>query len=314
VLLDGLELNQVHEGVVRNIKPFGAFVDMGGLDGLVHISELDWKRVDHPSKVVEIGQKVRVKVVKIDNAEGGPEKVRIGLSMKAVNDSPWDAVGRDFLKDQEYEGKVVRLDKYGAFVQLAPGLDGLVHVSELSLKRVNHPSEVVKEGQAVRVKVIKIDHLRQRISLSMKALLEDPWASIDSRYAKGLQVTGTVENREQFGVFVALEPGVTGLLPNSEMERKGQGDAALRFNRGDEVTLTVLSVDSERKRLTLTEQGDVDRPRNAERHQNHGDRDRDRPRPSRRRDRQQAPAQTSTGGGLGTFGDLFADKFKNLQK
>ena len=311
-IFETLEVGKTLEGRVRNLRPFGAFVDLGGVDGLVHVSELSWDRVGHPKEVVAVGDKVTVTILKLENMDQGPSKARISLSMKASQGNPWDRVGTDFVEGGAYDGEVVRLEPYGAFIQLAQGLDGLAHVSELSLSRVGHPREVVSVGDNVRVRIKEIDPIRKRIGLSLKDLQDDPWSTILEDYAEGMEISGTIENIETFGVFVNLKPGLTGLIPLSELNTEPGRDPSLDFKPGDSISARILSIDPNRRRLTLSR-----REPGQERPQRSSD-SQQRPRGERRprrsndnRSRGNSPSGGSSGSGsLGTFADLFADKLR----
>jgi len=251
-LVATLEEGQIRTGVVRSLRPFGIFVDLGGLDGMVHVSEMSWHRLDDPADLVKIGETVTVKVMSIEDAGAGLDKMRIGLSIKQAQASPWDRVGTDFVEGDVYEGTVVRLAPYGAFIQLAEGLDGLAHVSELSRRRIAHPKDVLREGDVVRCQILSIDFERERIGLSLKELEDDPWLNATERYADGAEIHGTVEAIEGFGVFIAIEPGLTGLLPKSEMATEPGRDPNLDFKVGDRVEARILALDPVQRRLTLT--------------------------------------------------------------
>ncbi len=291
------------QGTVRRLAKFGAFVDLGGIDGLVHVSELTWGRVDDPSDVVTVGQRVAVEVLSVDLADD-PAKTRVSLSMKSVGGSPWETQADQFKEGEIYPGTVVRIQNFGAFVELAPGIDGLVHVSEMSLRRVQHPKDVVQQGQQVQVQILAVDTLRQRISLSMKALAADPWDNVETRYAIGTTVSGLIENVEDFGVFVELEPGLTALLPSSEMGESARGPRR-QFRRGDTLEAAILAIDTGRRRLSLTL---LDEETRAQRDRERGprrDRDGGERRPSAAA--HEAPPQEQA---MGTFADLFAAKLR----
>jgi small subunit ribosomal protein S1 len=248
-ILQNLKAGDIFEGEVRSLRDFGAFVDIGGLEGLVHVSEISWGRVNHPKDVLSVGQKVKVKVVKVED-QAGKKQPRIGLTLRGLENSPWDRIGTDFKDGESYEGVVVRLAPFGAFVELAPGLDGLVHVSEMSWgRRINHPQDVVSVGDRVKVAIQSVDRDSKRISLSMKSTEGDPWSTVAERYAAGQQVSGKVEKVAPFGVFVALDGGITALLPNSESDVR---DPGREFPPGAEVTAQILEIDPTRRRLTLS--------------------------------------------------------------
>lgn len=311
-----LEVNQVRTGRVRKLMPFGAFVDLGGVDGLIHVSELSWHRIDDPAEVVKPGQEVKVKILDLRNMEAGPDKARISLSLRAAEGNPWDDVSERYQPGTTCNGEVVRLEQYGAFIQLEPGIDGLVHVSELSLGRVRHPSDVVEVGQKVTVQILSVDLNRQRISLSVKALEADPWESASERYAEGTEVTGTVENIEPFGVFVSLEPGITALIPQSELATERGRDPSLDFRVGQQVTARVLSLDSVRQRLSLTRR-DPEEARSAREEASEA-RPSGNGRPPRRERKPAEPTQWKDtsggkGSGMGTLADLFPAKLRRMR-
>ena len=247
-LWDQLAVGQTLQGTVTSIHDYGCFVDVGGADGLVHIREMRWGRVEHPSELVTVGQEITVTVQELDRT-----KKRIGLSMKSADGDPWRRMGTDITVGDTLEGTVTRTEKYGAFVELLPGLEGLVHVSEMTwLRHVRHASEVVAEGQRLKVVVLDIDHVGKRVSLSMRQLEADPWSGATERYAVGSSVTGTVARTAQFGIFVDLEPGLTALLPASETNLPRGTDLSRQFRPGQTVTASVISVDELDKRMSLS--------------------------------------------------------------
>lgn len=280
-------------GRVRNVREFGAFIDLGGIDGLVHVSEISWERVSDPREVLKVGDEVQVRVLKADWEAG-----RISLSIKAALEDPWAGTVDRFREGETYPGKVMRLTEYGAFVELAPGLDGLVHVSELSWKRVRHPSEVVNAGDAVSVRVLGIDRARKRVSLSMKQVGGDPWESVPGRFPTGAVVEGTIEKTEGFGVFVTLAPGITGLIPLSETNTERGTDLRRVFQPGKTISAKVLTVSPGDRRLTLSlkalredgERRDMEEYRRSQRSEERGP--------------ESTGAGGGAGGGFGTFGDL----------
>ncbi len=211
------------DGVVREVKDFGAFVDLGGFDGFMHVSEMSYARVNRASDYVQKGDKVRVKVLKIETTADG--KKRISLSMKAIQDDPWATISDRFESGKSYPGTVVRLENFGAFVSLTPGVEGLIHVSEMSWeKRINHPSEILKPGDSVQVRIIDIKTAEQKLSLSLKNIEEDPWANAEAKYANGNLFTGKVQSLKGFGAFVEIAAGVTGLVP-TEILKKAYGES-----------------------------------------------------------------------------------------
>ncbi len=239
------------EGVITRLAPYGAFVEIKpGLDGLVHVSELGYARVQHPEEAVSPGQHVKARILKMAEDKGG--RLKISLSMKQLAQDPWDEIASTFAEGDKVTGKVVRLADFGAFVEIAPGVDGLVHVSEMSYtKRVNKPSDFLSEGQQVPVKIKSIDLDKRRISLSIKDAEGDPWLDAADKYKPGQTVTGTMEKMEQFGMFVQLEPGITGLLPKSAIARSEKPAEFDKFKPGDEVSLKIGQVRAVERKISL---------------------------------------------------------------
>ncbi|NDV18784.1 30S ribosomal protein S1 [Pseudodesulfovibrio sp. JC047] len=244
------------EGTVTRLAAFGAFVEiMPGLEGLVHISQISYGRIGHPEEAVTVGQKVKAKIIGIEHDDKG--RLKISLSMKELAQDPWDTLSATFTEGDKVTGKVVRLADFGAFVEIAPGVDGLVHVSEMSYtKRVNKPADFVSEGQQVSVKIKSIDLEKRRIGLSMKDAEGDPWLDVAEKYQAGQKVEGTVEKQEQFGIFIQLEPGITGLLPKSIIARSEKPAAFEKLHAGDSVEIVIGEVKATDRRISLTT-GDV---------------------------------------------------------
>ena len=247
-LMSELEEGQVREGVVKNIADFGAFVDLGGIDGLLHITDLAWGRVSHPSEVVKIDEKVEVKILNIDR-----EKEKIALGRKQLTPSPWDDIENKYPVGSRVTGEVVNVMTYGAFVKLEDGIEGLVHISEMSwVKRLQHPSEMVNIGDEVEVVVLGINTDKQEISLGMKQTQPNPWDEVAAKYPPGAHVKGRVRNLTNYGAFIELEEGVDGLLHVSDMSWvKKISHANEMLKKGDELECLVLSVDEDRKRIAL---------------------------------------------------------------
>jgi small subunit ribosomal protein S1 len=241
------------DGTVARLSDFGAFVEIApGLEGMVHVSELGFARVAKPDEAVSVGEKVRVKVLGVEPGKK-PGQMKISLSRKQTMSDPWADINAQIKAGDKRTGKVVRLADFGAFVELMPGIDGLVHVSELSYtRRVAKPSDVVQVGEEVSVVVKDIDPVKRRISLSMKEAEGDPWLEAAAKYAPGAQVTGTVEKRETFGIFVTLEPGVTALLPKSRMAVAVDPKVFDSLKKGDSVTLVVEDVRQGERRIALS--------------------------------------------------------------
>ncbi|MUM78815.1 30S ribosomal protein S1 [Pseudodesulfovibrio sp. F-1] len=247
------KVGDVVEGVVTRLAPFGAFVEIKpGLDGLVHISQLSHARVGHPEEAVSVGQRVSAKIVGIEQTDK-PDKLKISLSMKELAQDPWDTLSATFAEGDKVTGKVVRLADFGAFVEIAPGVDGLVHVSEMSYtKRINKPADFVAEGQQVAVMIKSIDPDSRRISLSMKDAEGDPWMDAAEKYRAGQRVQGVVEKQEQFGIFIQLEPGITGLLPKSVIARSENPAPFEKLHSGDTVEVVIGEVKAAERKISLT--------------------------------------------------------------
>jgi small subunit ribosomal protein S1 len=247
-ILKDLAKDQIREGVVKNITDFGAFVDLGGIDGLLHITDMSWGRVSHPSEISKIGDKVRVKVLNFD-----PEKERISLGLKQLEPYPWEGVDEKYKVGDRINGKVVSITDYGAFIELERGVEGLIHVSEMSWTRhVRHPSKVVNIGDIIEAVVLKVDKANEKISLGLKQVEPDPWLTLDEKYPAGMRVRGKVRNLTNFGAFVELEEGIDGLVHVSDMswtKRVAHPNEVLK--KGDTVEVVILSIDKEHRRISL---------------------------------------------------------------
>lgn len=261
-----LEVGRDFDGVVRRLAPFGAFIDLGGVEGLAHISELSLSRITNPAEAVREGERVRVRVIKIEDLGGSKE--RVSLSLKALAGDPWAGVSASFSEGQAVEGSVVRLTDFGAFVELAPGIDGLIHVSELGHTPVAHPREAVKAGDRVTVKILRVDVEKKRISLSMKALIEGPAAAAPAAVNAqvGQVLDGTVASVKNFGVFVnlpSLGGRVSGLVPRTETGEPRNSDLARRFPAGTPVKVEIIQID-EKGRIRLSMAAAADRAQKAD--------------------------------------------------
>lgn len=246
--LDELEEGKVFTGVVRNIKKYGAFVDIGGIDGLLHVSNMSWGRIDHPSELVRPGDEIKVVVLDYD-----AKRDRLSLGRKQLLDNPWTDIQEEFSEGDVVNGKVVSLADFGAFVEVAPGLEGLVHVTELSwTARIHHPKEVLELGQDVRVKIIGIDTDNKRLSLSIKQLEKNPWEELAENLSVGDVVSGPIRNITDFGLFVEVAPAVEGLVHVSDISWTEKiDDPAEHFKVGDEVEVKIIDIDIENQRLSL---------------------------------------------------------------
>ena len=247
-LFENLEEGQIVEGTVKNLTDYGAFVDLGGVDGLLHITDMAWKRVKHPSEVVEVGQTIKVKVLKFDR-----ERRRVSLGLKQLGEDPWIAIATRYPVNTEIEGVVTNLTEYGCFVEIEEGVEGLVHVTEMDWPNKNvHPSKVVNVGDKVKVKVLEIDEERRRISLGLKQCKPNPWKLFDENHKKGDRVTGKIKSITDFGIFIGLEGGIDGLVHLTDLSHtESSEDAAAKFKKGDEITAVVLQVDADRERISL---------------------------------------------------------------
>jgi len=247
-LMKELEVGQVRKGVVKNITDFGAFIDLGGVDGLLHITDMSYGRVSHPTEMVQIGHEVSVKVLDIDW-----QRERISLGMKQLQSYPWKDVAEKYPVGTRVQGKVVSITNYGAFVELEPGIEGLVHISEMSWTRnVRHPSKIVSIGETIEAVVLKVDETEEKISLGMKQTEQDPWMVLPQKYPVGTRISGKVRNLTSFGAFVELEPGIDGLIHISDMSwtKRVQHPSEV-VKKGDSVDVIVLNIDAENKRITL---------------------------------------------------------------
>ncbi len=247
-LLENLREGATVKGIVKNITDYGAFVDLGGIDGLLHITDLAWRRVKHPSEMLNVGDEVTAKVLKFDQ-----EKNRVSLGMKQLGEDPWVGLSRRYPTSTRLFGKVSNLTDYGAFVEIEPGIEGLVHVSEMDWTNKNvHPSKVVQLGDEVEVMVLEIDEERRRISLGMKQCMANPWEEFSMNAKKGDKVKGQIKSITDFGIFIGLAGGIDGLVHLSDLSWNAPGEEAVRnYKKGEEVEAQVLSIDVERERISL---------------------------------------------------------------
>ena len=247
-LLDSLREGVTVKGVVKNLTDYGAFLDLGGIDGLLHITDMAWKRVKDPSEIVSIGDEIEVKILKFDR-----ERNRVSLGLKQMGDDPWADLTRRYPEGARLHGKVTNLADYGCFVELEEGVEGLVHVSEMDWTNKNvHPSKLVHVGQEVDVVILDIDEERRRISLGMKQCQPNPWEQFAETYNKGDRVTGLIKSITDFGIFIGLEGGIDGLVHLSDVSWAEEGDDAIRkYKKGEEIETVVLAVDAERERISL---------------------------------------------------------------
>jgi small subunit ribosomal protein S1 len=248
LLLENLQEGQVVKGVVKNLTDYGAFLDLGGIDGLLHITDMAWKRVKHPSEVVNVGDEIGVKVLKFDR-----ERNRVSLGLKQLGDDPWIALARRYPVNTRLFGKITNIADYGCFVEIEEGVEGLVHVSEMDWTNKNvNPSKVVALGEEVEVMVLDIDEERRRISLGMKQCKPNPWDDFCATHNKGDRVAGKIKSITDFGIFIGLDGGIDGLVHLSDISWNVTGEEAVRdYKKGQEVEAVVLAVDPERERISL---------------------------------------------------------------
>ncbi|HEY7864745.1 MAG TPA: 30S ribosomal protein S1 [Psychromonas sp.] len=247
-LLENLQEGQEVKGIVKNLTDYGAFVDLGGVDGLLHITDMAWKRVKHPSEIVNVGDEINVKVLKFDR-----ERTRVSLGLKQLGEDPWVAIAKRYPEGTRLTGKVTNLTDYGCFVEIEEGVEGLVHVSEMDWTNKNiHPSKVVNLGDSAEVMVLDIDEERRRISLGLKQCKPNPWEEFSSTHDKGQKVSGKIKSITDFGIFIGLDGNIDGLVHLSDISWEVEGEkAVLDYKKGDEIEAVVLQVDPERERISL---------------------------------------------------------------
>jgi small subunit ribosomal protein S1 len=247
-LVQNLAEGQVVDGVVKNITDYGAFVDLGGIDGLLHVTDIAWKRVNHPSDVLSVGQQVKVQIVRIN-----PETQRISLGMKQLEKDPWENAAAKYTPGMKVKGRVTNITDYGAFVELEDGIEGLIHVSEMSWTKKNvHPGKILSTSEQIEVQVLEVDLSKRRISLGLKQTLSNPWDSFAAKYPVGSTVEGDVKNITEFGLFIGLDGDVDGMVHLSDLDWKRSGEEAIKdYKKGDRVKAQVLDVDREKERISL---------------------------------------------------------------
>jgi small subunit ribosomal protein S1 len=247
-LVQNLEEGQVIDGVVKNITDYGAFVDLGGIDGLLHVTDIAWRRVNHPTEVLNIGQQVRVKIIKINH-----ETHRISLGMKQLQDDPWHDIEAKYPVGARFTGRVTNITDYGAFVELEPGIEGLIHVSEMSWTKKNvHPGKIVSTSQEVEVQVLEVDPVKRRISLGLKQTMRNPWEVFVEKHPPGSVIEGEVKNKTEFGLFLGLDGDIDGMVHLSDLDWKRPGEQVIEeYKKGDKVKAKVLDVDVEKERISL---------------------------------------------------------------
>jgi small subunit ribosomal protein S1 len=247
-LVQNLEEGQVIDGVVKNITDYGAFVDLGGIDGLLHVTDIAWRRVNHPTEMLNIGQQVKVKIIKINH-----ETHRISLGMKQLQDDPWHGIEAKYPVGARFTGRVTNITDYGAFVELEPGIEGLIHVSEMSWTKKNvHPGKIVSTSQEVEVQVLEVDPVKRRISLGLKQTMRNPWEVFVEKYPPGSLIEGEVKNKTEFGLFLGLDGDVDGMVHLSDLDWKRPGEQVIDdYKKGDKVKAKVLDVDVEKERISL---------------------------------------------------------------
>ncbi|HAT35777.1 MAG TPA: 30S ribosomal protein S1 [Rhodospirillaceae bacterium] len=247
-LIENLEEGQVLKGVVKNITDYGAFIDLGGVDGLLHVTDIAWRRINHPSEALQVGETIDVQVIRFNS-----ETQRISLGMKQLESDPWDGVGAKYPLNARFTGRVTNITDYGAFVELEPGIEGLVHVSEMSWTKKNvHPGKIVSTSQEVEVMVLDVDPNKRRISLGLKQCIDNPWESFAANHPAGSEIEGEVKNITEFGLFVGLPGEIDGMVHLSDIDWEKSGDAAIAdFKKGDQIKAKVLDIDTEKERISL---------------------------------------------------------------
>ncbi|WP_127470879.1 30S ribosomal protein S1 [Thiomicrorhabdus aquaedulcis] len=247
-ILANMEEGSVLKGIVKNLTDYGAFIDLGGVDGLLHITDMAWRRVNHPSEIVQVGDEIDVKVLKFDK-----ERNRVSLGLKQLDEDPWADMVARYPMGSEAVGKVANITDYGAFIEIEDGIEGLVHTSELDWTNRNiHPSKVVHLGQEVRVKILDVDQERRRISLSIKQCTVNPWEGFSATHAKGDKISGNIKSITDFGIFIGLDGGIDGLVHLTDISWNQPGEEAIRdFKKGDELETVILSIDPDRERISL---------------------------------------------------------------
>ncbi|MBB5073845.1 small subunit ribosomal protein S1 [Bartonella callosciuri] len=247
-IVQNLEENQIVEGVVKNITDYGAFVDLGGVDGLLHVTDMAWRRVNHPSEVLTIGQMIKVQIIRINQ-----DTHRISLGMKQLESDPWESISARYPVGKKITGTVTNITDYGGFVEIEPGIEGLIHVSEMSWTKKNiHPGKLLSTSQEVEVVVLEIDPSKRRISLGLKQTFENPWVAFANKFPVNSQIEGEVKNKTEFGLFIGLEGDVDGMVHLSDLDWNRPGEQVIdAYNKGDIVKVVVLDVDVEKERISL---------------------------------------------------------------
>ncbi len=247
-IVQNLDEGQTVEGVVKNVTDYGAFVDLGGIDGLLHVTDMAWRRVNHPSEILNIGQTVKVQIIRVNQ-----ETHRISLGMKQLESDPWEAIEAKYPIEAKITGRVTNITDYGAFVEIEPGIEGLIHVSEMSWTKKNvHPGKIVSTSQEVEVIVLEVDPSKRRISLGLKQTLDNPWHAFADQFPVGAEVEGEVKNKTEFGLFIGLDGDVDGMVHLSDLDWNKSGEEAIEdYNKGDMVKAVVLDVDIDKERISL---------------------------------------------------------------
>ncbi len=247
-LMSKLKEGEIIEGIVKNITDYGAFIDLGGIDGLLHVTDISWSRINHPSDVLEVGQKIKVQIIRFN-----PETQRISLGMKQLEEDPWSSVAHKYPVGSKFEGKVTNVTEYGAFIELEEGVEGLSHISDMSWTKKNlHPSHLVSVGQKVDVMILSLDPEKRRIALGMKQLIDNPWEKLQEKLEVGSEVEGEVKNITEFGLFVGIDEEIDGMVHMSDLSWDESGDVAIKkFTKGHVIKVKVLDIDPEKERIVL---------------------------------------------------------------
>ncbi len=247
-----LQMEDVYDGTITRLMPYGAFVKLAdGVEGMAHVSELSWSRVENPADVVAPGAAVRVKVIGVQESDK-PDQKKIALSMKQVDGDPWDTIDQQFKPGEKVRGKITRMAAFGAFIEIAPGIEGLVHISQISYtQRILKPEDVLTRGETVDVMIKEIDPVKRRIGLSIRDAEGDPWLSVGEKFTVGQTVAGTIEKKEKFGFFISLAPGITGLLPKSKISQSSQASALESLRPGQSIQVNIATINAAERKISL---------------------------------------------------------------
>ena len=248
LLLSKIKEGDILEGMVKNLTDYGAFVDLGGMDGLIHVTDISWQRIEHPSEILSLGKKIKVKIIKFDQ-----EQQKISLGLKQLQPDPWDKLIGKYVENNKYTGKVTKVTDYGAFVELEPGIEGLIHISEMTWSKSNiHPGKIVSNSQDIEIIILDIDKEKRRIGLGLKQCQENPWKKFSETYPKNTEIEGTVKHIAEFGLFIGLPTNVDGMVHLSDLDWEQAGEEAIKkYKKGDKVKAKIIDIDPESQKISL---------------------------------------------------------------